>query len=183
MTKSEYDSVARQVMTKNYETWLAKDHDGWRSTFHDDVTFIIEPEGAFTIPWCGVYVGFETVNTFNAVMTACMLWELDKIYYGNFKPNSADPENSNLCELDVNVIGIFAPTGNKFDFWMHYYVEARDGVLYRLLKTFDVNDVSRQFWGSSQLPVGQALDVLKIKKMSSKDVPLSIASVLSTGWQ
>ncbi|MEM8587224.1 MAG: hypothetical protein AAGG65_04110 [Pseudomonadota bacterium] len=183
MTKSQYQSVARDVMTKNYETWLAGDHQGWRDTFHDDVTFVIEPQGAFTVPWCGVYVGFDTVNTFNEVMTSCMLWDHDKIFYGHFKPNSADPENSNLCELDVNVVGTFAPTGNKFDFWMHYYVEARDASLYRLLKTFDVSEVSRQFWGSSQLPVGQALDALKINQMSSKDLPLTIESSLNTRWQ
>ena len=183
MVNDIYQSVARDVMTTNYQAWLSGEHDSWRKTFHDDVAFVIQPSAAFTVPWAGIYIGFESVNAFNQVMLSCMLWDKSKIFYGHFKPNSAEPSNTNLCELDVNVVGTFAPSGNHFDFWMHYYVEAKDGQLFRLLKTFDESQVARQFWGKSQPPVGQVIDGLKLEKMLTHNLPLSIAPTLQTKWR
>ncbi len=173
--------TAQEVMTKNYDSWLKGDLDKWQETFHQEVAFIIQPSAAFTIPWAGIYVGFELVKAFGAVMEACMLWDKDKIFYGHFKPNSADPSNPNLCELDVNVAGTFAPTGNHFDFWMHYYVAVKESKLRRLVKTFDEAQVVKQFWGDQELPTGYAIKDLKLDQFD--DLPETISPTMQTKWK
>ncbi|MEM0906246.1 MAG: hypothetical protein AAGJ94_02700 [Pseudomonadota bacterium] len=178
MPGDDYASIARDVATMNAAAWLTDDRPAWRSTFHDDVTLIVQPSAAFTVPWAGVYVSFASVSAFNDLMQSCMLWDKEKIVFSGYRPNSADPHNTNLCERTVQLVGAFVPTGNRFDFVMNEYIEAKDGKLFRSVITFDEAEVSRQFWGTTQRPADQAIDALKLSVVSSRQLPLCIAPLL-----